>query len=201
MHKDQSTSFPLSVIVHAAGVACMTPLTEYSPSCFEHGLLPKAHACYDLCARSGVNALEQFIVASSMSPLLGLSRQADYSASNAFLDAMVQFCGAQGLPGSDLRVGAVTTIGLGSEIPEGMGLSPDVYSMFFRCAAGSAPIPGDLIFDTPTFPQMQSILGIPMPMLNSYSTSRRATDGSSCCLRPEASTGTSASQAHLLHSS
>jgi hypothetical protein len=116
-------------------------------------------------------ALEQFIVASSMSPLLGLSRQAEYATSNAFLDAMIQCRRAQGFAGSDLRVGAVTTIGLGSEIPEGMGLSPEVYSMFFHSVAGGAPTPGDLIFDTPTFPQMQSILGIPMPMLKPYAAS------------------------------
>mmetsp|Transcript_15883 Transcript_15883/g.29021 ORF Transcript_15883/g.29021 Transcript_15883/m.29021 type:complete len:190 (-) Transcript_15883:114-683(-) len=105
-----------------------------------------------------------FVVFSSLSPLLGLSRQWNYAAANAYLDAFVRWRASQGLPATELHVGNVTEVGLGAL--GNVGFDPQTWSMLYLHVLASPESPGPRIYSDPSFLRMPTALGgVNMPML------------------------------------
>jgi NAD(P)-dependent dehydrogenase (short-subunit alcohol dehydrogenase family) len=78
---------PLSGVVHAAGVAGGRLMQFHSPVEASGVIAPKARGALVLESLLEGQALDFFLVCSSLTALLGVVGQADYSGANAFLDA------------------------------------------------------------------------------------------------------------------
>jgi type I polyketide synthase AVES len=96
---------PLKAVIHTAGVVDDGVLTSLTPDRLDAVLSAKAHGAahlHDLTRDSGLDA---FIAFSSAAASFGSPGQANYTAANAFLDALMQQRHAHGLPGRSLAWG------------------------------------------------------------------------------------------------
>jgi len=110
-----------------------------------------------------------FLVFTSMSGLLGLSRQWEYASSNSFLDSLMHFRHKQALSGREMHIGNVNSVGMGAMAGDGVGVSPAEYGQIFTHIISHAEHPGADIFETPVaFPQMGQNLGLTLPYLRAY---------------------------------
>lgn len=95
---------PLTAVVHMAGVLDDGVLAAQTPERLDQVLHPKADAAWhlhELTAGSDV----AFVAFSSVSSVLGPAGQAGYAAANAFVDALMAWRRAAGLPGVSLGWG------------------------------------------------------------------------------------------------
>nr|BAF85844.1 modular polyketide synthase [Streptomyces cyaneogriseus subsp. noncyanogenus] len=96
---------PLKAVLHTAGVVDDGVLTSLTPDRLDAVLSAKAHGAahlHDLTRDAGLDA---FIAFSSAAASFGSPGQANYTAANAFLDALMQQRHALGLPGRSLAWG------------------------------------------------------------------------------------------------
>jgi type I polyketide synthase AVES len=96
---------PLKAVIHTAGVVDDGVLTSLTPDRLDAVLSAKAHGAahlHDLTRDAGLDA---FIAFSSAAASFGSPGQANYTAANAFLDALMQQRHALGLPGRSLAWG------------------------------------------------------------------------------------------------
>ncbi len=116
-------------IVHAAGVLDDSLLELQDAARLQRVLRPKVDGAVNLHELSRELPLDFFVLYSSAASLLGMPGQANYSAANAFLDALAHHRRSLGLPALSLNWGTFSDVGLaaaeqhrGARL-EGRGLS------------------------------------------------------------------------------
>ncbi|MEU6356331.1 SDR family NAD(P)-dependent oxidoreductase [Streptomyces sp. NPDC047072] len=89
---------PLTAIVHTAGALRDAPLTELTPDDLRHTFAAKVDAAVHLHRLTRDRGLTALVLFSSAGSVLGGGGQANYTAANAFLDALAVHARAQGHP-------------------------------------------------------------------------------------------------------
>ncbi len=93
---------PLTGVVHAAGVLDNALVGELTPAQLDAVLRPKVDAALHLHELTEALDLPLFVLYSSMTASLGSAGQANYTAANAFLDALARHRRERGLSGTAL---------------------------------------------------------------------------------------------------
>ncbi|VFN01602.1 MAG: polyketide synthase 12/epothilone polyketide synthase D, partial [Candidatus Kentron sp. G] len=107
---------PLKGIIHAAGLLDDGVLEQQDMDRFRRVMAPKLAGSWNLHTLTRDRPLDFFVCFSSAASLLGNAGQGNYAAANAFMDALVHYRRALGLPGLSLNWGAWAEIGLAAEM-------------------------------------------------------------------------------------
>ncbi|MGW2231222.1 type I polyketide synthase, partial [Streptomyces formicae] len=97
--------FPLTGVVHAAGVLDDGVLSGLTPERLHAVLRPKVDAAINLDELTRDHKLSAFVMFSSLSGTLGGSGQANYGAANTFLETLAERRAAAGLPATTVAWG------------------------------------------------------------------------------------------------
>lgn len=100
---------PLKGIWHAAAVLDDAPIAELTEARMRQAMLAKAQGAWHLHQLTQKFPLDHFVLFSTVSALIGNSRQANYAAANTFLDALAWQRHAMGLPATSVNWGAIET--------------------------------------------------------------------------------------------
>lgn len=103
---------PLGGIFHWAGMTVDRPATAMTADALRRVLAPKAEGAAALHGASLDLPLDHFVLASSLSALVGTPRQANYAAANAYLDGLAWARHAAGLPALSVNFGAIAGTGM-----------------------------------------------------------------------------------------
>ncbi|WP_194868995.1 type I polyketide synthase [Myxococcus sp. AB025B] len=103
---------PLRGVIHAAGLLDDALLASQERERIERVLRPKVAGALHLDQQTRADPLDFFVMFSSIAALLGGVGQANYSAANAFLDALAAERRARGLPACSLAWGPWAEVGL-----------------------------------------------------------------------------------------
>ncbi|UVO12110.1 SDR family NAD(P)-dependent oxidoreductase [Mycobacterium sp. SVM_VP21] len=109
----QETGKPLRGVVHAAGVLGDGLVTAVTRESLESVWSAKAVGAARLHAATAAAQLDWWVGFSSMAALLGLPGQLGYATSNAWLDALMAWRHASGLPATAINWGQWSDVGLG----------------------------------------------------------------------------------------
>ncbi|MFD8546341.1 SDR family NAD(P)-dependent oxidoreductase [Streptomyces sp. NPDC059649] len=122
---------PLTAVIHTAGVLDDATLTALTEERIATVMAAKADAARHLHELTANRELDQFVLFSSISGLLGTAGQGNYAAANAYLDALAAHRRALGLPATSLAWGLWQ---------EGMGRSLDESGTDRWIRSGVAPL-------------------------------------------------------------
>ncbi|MFJ5533128.1 SDR family NAD(P)-dependent oxidoreductase [Streptomyces sp. NPDC093261] len=108
---------PLGGVVHAAGVLADAPLAGQTWDSMETVLRAKVYGTWLLHrAVASVPSVRFFVGYSSIASVLGAAGQANYAAGNAYLDVLMQWRSAAGLPGLSVNWGPWAQIGMAASL-------------------------------------------------------------------------------------
>jgi len=110
-----SSDAPLGGIFHWAGMAIDRPATIMTAEELRLVLEPKAGGAAALHAASLDLPLDYFVMASSLSAIVGNPRQANYAAANTYLDGLAWARHAACLPALSVNFGAVAGTGIAAD--------------------------------------------------------------------------------------
>jgi acyl transferase domain-containing protein len=105
---------PLRGVVHAAGVVEPLPIEQMDLDRMLPTLRPKIGGTWILHELTARAPIDFFLLFSSVSSIWGSPRQVDYTAANAFLDAMAQHRRSHGLSALSINWGPWAEIGMAS---------------------------------------------------------------------------------------
>ena len=108
----EATMAPLRGIVHAAGTRDDGVLSEQTPDRVAAVMAPKLRGAWHLHRRTQGQALDFFVMFSSMAALFGAAGQSGYAAANAAMDAFAHRRRAQGLPATSVNWGPWAEAGM-----------------------------------------------------------------------------------------
>jgi acyl transferase domain-containing protein/acyl carrier protein len=103
---------PLGGIIHAAGVLANGPLVQSDWPTFASVLAPKLRGAWNLHEACAGHALDFFVLFSSLTALTPATEQANYSAANAFLDALANHRRSHGLPALSINWSLWSDVGM-----------------------------------------------------------------------------------------
>ncbi len=103
---------PLRGVVHAAMVLDDGPLLGLDAGRLNTVLAPKLRGAWQLHRQTLGDALDCFVLYSSATTVIGNPGQGAYVAANRYLEALVQWRRAQGLPGLAMAWGAIQDVGV-----------------------------------------------------------------------------------------
>ena len=143
-----SREFPLSAVVHAAGVLDDGVIGSLTRERVERVLAPKVCGAWHLHELTSDMGLEAFVLFSSAAGVLGNPGQGSYAAANGFLDALAAYRRARGLAAVSMAWGAWTpSTGMTSHLGQAdrtriarfgvLALSPEQGLELFDEACGS----------------------------------------------------------------
>nr|WP_267888502.1 type I polyketide synthase [Nocardia yamanashiensis] len=105
MVSELSAAGPLVGVVHAAGVLDDGVVGELTADRLRDVLAPKVDGAWNLHEATVALNPPLFVVFSSIAGVLGTPGQANYAAANRFLDGLISYRRARGLPGMSLAWG------------------------------------------------------------------------------------------------
>jgi NADPH:quinone reductase-like Zn-dependent oxidoreductase/NAD(P)-dependent dehydrogenase (short-subunit alcohol dehydrogenase family)/acyl carrier protein len=109
---------PLRGIIHAAGVIDDHLLLKLDDESFRRVMAPKVAGAWNLHALTADLALDFFLMFSSVASVLGSPSQANYSAANAFVDALAYYRRSRGLPALAINWGPWSEVGMAARLFE-----------------------------------------------------------------------------------
>jgi thioester reductase-like protein len=98
---------PLRGVVHAAMILDDLFIHDLDNASFNKVLHPKVIGAWNLHSATAKLPLDHFVCFSSVSSMIGTTKQANYSAANVFLDAFASYRHSLGLPALTVNWGAI----------------------------------------------------------------------------------------------
>ncbi|MRH92287.1 SDR family NAD(P)-dependent oxidoreductase [Nocardia sp. SYP-A9097] len=92
----------IRTVIHAAGTGVLIPLADTDPDHFAETLDAKVRGAENLDAVFGADALDAFVLFSSISAVWGSDAHGAYAAANAYLDGLAENRRARGLSGTSI---------------------------------------------------------------------------------------------------
>ncbi len=108
----EETGWPLRGVVHAAGVTGDGLVAAHTQEEMERVWAPKVVGAWRLHAATANRRLDWWVGFSSMATLLGLPGQLAYATANAWLDALMAWRRASGLPATAINWGLWSDVGM-----------------------------------------------------------------------------------------
>ena len=133
-------------IVHCAGAVKDAPIHKQNWETFSHALSAKANGAWLLHEKTRLMPLDFFVMFSSWASIAGSPDAANYSAANAFLDALAHYRHSIGLAATSINWGPWAQVGMAASRPKeyfaGRGLKPMRPEMAIEALSAALAYPG-----------------------------------------------------------
>jgi acyl carrier protein len=134
LEKVRGLGHPVKGVVHAAGVLSDAKLTDQTAESLAKSLNAKAQGAWYLHKHTQSDKLSAFAMFSSVASLFGNVGQTNYSAANAYLDALANWRRSQNLPAVSVQWPAVSGVGMAASMDglQSISISPEQVGDAFR---------------------------------------------------------------------
>ncbi|MEU4343960.1 type I polyketide synthase, partial [Nocardia sp. NPDC023852] len=156
------TDYPLTAVIHSAGVVDDATIEKLTPEQIDRVLVPKVNGALNLDELTRGHDLAAFVMFSSVAAMLGAPGQGNYAAANSFLDGLARARRAQGLPALSVAWGPWSQeVGMTGKLDraavarlERMGIKvlgdDDGIALFDAAVAAGEAVAACVEFDKPT---------------------------------------------------